>query len=131
MDFIEVIKALSKFGITGVTLGVICYVVWLDNKKEKGRMELRTEEMKQSKKNSYDLVNELKNVAHEVGESTKTVIKLVTSNDVNSKYHNDSMDRFETQIVSLHERINNINANAMETNMIAKDIKNAIEKCHK
>ena len=131
MEFIEVIKALSKFGITGVTLGVICYVVWLDNKKEKGRMELRTEEMKQSKKNSYDLVNELKNVAHEVGESTKTVIKLVTSNDVNSKYHNDSMDRFETQIVSLHERINNINANATETNMIAKDIKNAIEKCHK
>ena len=131
MDFLEIIKAFSKFGITGLTLGVMCYVVWLDNKKEKARMELRTKEIEQNKKNNDNLVNELKNVVKEVGDSTKSVIKLSTSNDVNSKYHNDSIDRVEAQIISLHERINNINSNGTETNMIVKDIKRAVENCPK
>lgn len=123
-DLLNIISSFSKFGVTGLTLGVICYVVWLDNKKEKDRMDVRQEELKQTKQNNDALIQELKSLANAVSESSQSVIKLVTSNDINSRYHNDAIDDIKSQVITMHERVNNISKDITEIRLI-------VNKCNK
>jgi len=115
---------LVNLGLPGALIAVIMYVI-------KSQSKTRDKELENNTTNNKELVDSIKSMAYEFGKANTINAELSTKSDIHSKNHIESIERIEAQIVNIHERINTVAEKETENNLLIRDLKNSVEKCHK
>lgn len=135
MEILETMDGFSKAGIIGLAFFAIILIAWMMNKTYNKQIEANKQDnenqIKAYDNNTRAMLDTIKSLTMELSQMNLVTTELATKSDLHSANVLEEVKEIKKQVVAVHERINNIAEKQTGIDITTRDIKNAVEKCHK
>ena len=124
MEVLEGVGSFGKFGIIGIAFATIVYIVYMFNKNNQKQIDAYNANSEKDR----DII---KSLTLEISQMNLSTTELITKTDLHSENVVELIKEIKDQVITIHERINNIAEKQTGIAYTTGEIKNIVNQCNK